>query len=69
MALIIDVYVNQDKIDRLGIVNTGHVENGKHLYRIKYPEKYNHLEIYHDRAEPWTVLVEKALHLINTSGI
>ncbi len=66
MPLIIDVSVNGKQIDQLRLVNTGHVENGLHLYRIQKPEGYNDLEIYHNRKEPWTVLVEKTLNAINT---
>jgi hypothetical protein len=64
--------VNLDEIDTIGIINTGHVDpkTEEHLYRICYPEdyakKYNKYEIYHLRSDPWTMLVEKVLNVINT---
>lgn len=67
--LIIEVYVNLNQIDKIGVLNTGRIRDGKHLYRIAYPEyykrKYNYLEFYHDRDKPWTFLIEKVLKGIN----
>ncbi len=69
--LLVRVYVNLDEIDTVGVVNTGHVDKKtkKHLYKICFPEKYkeqfNHVEIYHTRSEPYTVLVEKIMHVLN----
>jgi hypothetical protein len=69
--LLLRVYVNLDEIDTIGIINTGHIDpkTEEHLYRVHWPEdykaKYNHLEIYHLRTDPWTVLVEKVMSSIN----
>ena len=70
--LMIRVYVNRDHIDEVGVVNTGHTNKqlpGMYLYRISYPEEYkerfNHVEIWHDRDKPWSVLIEKTLNVIN----
>lgn len=63
--LQIKVFVDDNQIDELTIVNTGHKEFGQHLYRVKKPEKYNKYPIYHDRNEGWTILVEKVLKAIN----
>jgi hypothetical protein len=72
--LLLRVYVNLDEIDTIGIINTGHVdpETEEHLYRVHWPEdykaKYNHLEIYHLRTDPWTVLVEKVMNAMNVNS-
>lgn len=63
--LEIKVYIKDELIDELHLVNTGHVKDGKHLYRIRKPIEKNYLEIYHDKDEPWQILVEKALHELN----
>ena len=63
--LKLKVFVNDEQIDEIGIVNTGHIENGKHLYRFRIPNDMNHVEIYHNRNEHWAILVEKALSLYN----
>lgn len=63
--LKIKVYIKDELIDELHLVNTGHVEDGKNLYRIRKPIEKNRLEIYHDKNEPWQVLVEKVLHELN----
>lgn len=66
--LVIKAFVSDTKlreIGKIGLVNTGHVKNGKHLYRFREPIELNNIEIYHDRKKPWTELVEKALHELN----
>jgi len=69
--LLVNIYVNKDMIDQVGVVNTGHrnKETGEHLYRINYPEDYqeefNEYEIWHNRNDPWSVLIEKTLKVIN----
>lgn len=60
--------LNNTTIDEIRIVNTGHQEDGKHLYRVQEPAKYNYLEIYHDRQEPWHVLAERVLSTLNKAG-
>jgi hypothetical protein len=60
--------VNNSTIDEVRVVNTGHQENGKHLYRIQEPAKYNYLEVYHDRKDPWHVLAERVLATLNRAG-
>jgi len=69
--LLVNVYVNKRIIDQVGVVNTGHKnkKTGEHLYRINYPEDYkkefNKFEIWHNRKEPWSILIEKTLKVIN----
>jgi len=69
--LVINVYVNTRLIDQVGIINTGHrnKDTGQHLYRINHPEDYkkefNQFEIWHNRKDPWSILVEKILNVIN----
>jgi len=69
--LLINVYINRNMIDQVGVINTGHrnIETNEHLYRINYPEDYreefNEFEIWHNRNHPWSVLVEKTLKVIN----
>lgn len=69
--LLVNVHVNMRIIDQIGVVNTGHInkETGETLYRIKHPDDYekefNHIEIWHKREEPWSVLIEKTLNVIN----
>lgn len=60
--------INEKVLDEVRVINTGHIENGDHLYRIRKPEEFNHLEIYHNREKPWHVLAEKALHSLNIAG-
>jgi len=61
--LIIKICVNLDQIDEIGLINTGHVKRGKHLYRFRNPSELNEYEIYHRRSDPWYILVEKALKI------
>ncbi len=69
--LIVNVNVNERIIDQIGVVNTGHKnkETGETLYRIKHPEDYkkefNHIEIWHRREDPWSILIEKTLQVVN----
>lgn len=64
--LRVKVFVNDVEIDEIQLVNTGHVrQKGEYLYRFRKPEELNHLEIYHLRTDPWTMLVEKALAAYN----
>jgi len=63
--LIVKVFLNEREIDSIALINTGHIEDGKHLYRFRKPKELNHLEIYHNRNEPWGILVEKALNEYN----
>jgi hypothetical protein len=67
--LIVKVLVNDKQIDEIGLINTGHRnEKGEYLYRFKIPADLNHHEIYHNRDEPWHILVGKALvHLKHRS--
>jgi len=67
--LEIKIYIKDELIDEISLVNTGHVKDGKNLYRFRKPVGKNHLEIYHDKNEPWQVLVEKSLHELNESNL
>lgn len=60
--------INENYLDEIRAVNTGHIKDGKHLYRIQEPASYNHLEIYHNREEPWHILAEKILNSLNKAG-
>ena len=64
--LRVKVFVNNREIDEIQLVNTGHVnKEGQHLYRFRKPDILDHLEIYHLRTNPWTMLVEEALVAYN----
>jgi hypothetical protein len=68
--LVLDVYVNEQKIDQIQLLNTGEKDRKKgHLYHFVKPEDKNHLMIWHKREDGWTVLVEKALRLYNKDEI
>jgi hypothetical protein len=61
--------INEKTVDEIKVVNTGHKnKDGQHLYRIREPEGFNDLEIYHYRRGPWHVLAEKVLNALNKYG-
>ena len=68
--LIMYIHINELRIDKVGIINTGHKnkKTGKHLYRINYPElykeKFNKYEIWHNRKDSWPTLVKKVMTVL-----
>jgi hypothetical protein len=68
--LMVKVYVNEEKIDEIGLINTGHRnENGDHLYKFRIPADLGQYEIYHKRSDPWYILVSKALEVYRHHNI
>lgn len=63
--LIVKVFVNEREIDRISLVNTGHVKKGLILYRFRQPAALNHVEIWHDWKKRWSFLVKQALDAYN----
>jgi hypothetical protein len=64
--LVIKPFVNYRSIDdEIWIHNTGLETNDIYEYKIRKPEGYEHLVIYHKRTDGWRVLTEKALRILN----
>jgi hypothetical protein len=65
--LILKVYVNKNKIDEVWIHNTGVLvieDTDLYDYRIRKPEGYDHIPIYHSRKAGWAELSSRVLFII-----
>ncbi|MBU4332722.1 hypothetical protein KKD19_07120 [Patescibacteria group bacterium] len=60
--LRLEVYVNFEQIDSLGIVRKKSLGDDKYEYVIRRPVKYAQETIIHKRCEGWKVLAQKALN-------
>ena len=65
--LILKAFVNNKQIDELHIHNTGKTINNVTEYKIKKPEGYDMLQIFHVSSNGWKVLTEKVLYAINST--
>ena len=60
--LRLKVYVNEDQIDEIRILNTGEKnKNGYYKYKVILPKGFEDLIVWHDREKGWPELVERVL--------
>lgn len=69
--LILKVFINENKIDEIWIHNVGrvNVDTDTYEYRIRKPEGYDHIPIYHSRNTGWTPLTIQVLALLEREGV
>ena len=66
--LILKAYINDREIEEIWIHNTSNCVNttfGIWEYRIRKPEGYDHLPLYHRRDKGWKELVIYAMKIID----
>ena len=69
--LIIKAFVNKDQIEEIFIHNVGRVndDTDTYEYRIRKPEGYDHIPIYHSRNTGWVPLTIQVLALLEREKI
>ena len=66
--LIAKFYINKDQIDEVHIKNVGPIppSNTYYRYKIRKPEGFDHLEVYHKRDSGYRPLIVQVLSLLCT---
>jgi len=68
--LIIKAFINEKEIDEIYIHNVKTIDEKYdiHEYRIKKPEGYDHIPLYHVRFKGWKPLAIDALKILEDSN-